>query len=272
MKQYLDLLRDVRANGSSRPTRAKLQSTGKTVNAISVFGRQVRFPLRDSFPMVTTKRLAWKAIVVELLWFIRGESNTRFLKEHNVTIWDEWERDGGEVGPIYGVQWRRWPKKDGSTVDQLGNAIESIKKDPFGRRHIVSAWNAAQVPEMALPPCHVLYQFYVSLDGRLSCHLYQRSADIFLGVPFNIASYALLTYMVAHLCDLKPDELVMSFGDLHLYENCVEQADLQLTREPFPLPTLEIKRPVKSIDDFKLEDIELKGYQYHPSIKAEVAV
>ena len=271
MDAYLSLLRDVRDHGQRRPTRARLASTGQTVDALSVFGRQARFDLASGFPAVTTKKLAFKAVVHELLWFLRGDTNIAYLKEHNVDIWDEWAREGGELGPVYGKQWRSWPGYRGQSIDQIANVIETIKKDPFSRRMIVSAWNVGDLDEMALPPCHVMFQFYAH-DGRLSCQLYQRSADIFLGVPFNIASYALLTCMIAQVTGLKPGEFVHTFGDLHLYVNHLEQADLQLARAPLPPPKLWLDPSVTRIDDFRFEHVRLEGYQSHPGIKGEVAV
>jgi thymidylate synthase len=236
----------------------------------SVFGYQMRFDLSEGFPVLTTKKLHLKSIIGELLWFLRGDSNVRWLQERGITIWDEWADDNGDLGPVYGYQWRSWPTPDGGHVDQIARVIESIRTNPDSRRHIVSAWNVADVDSMALPPCHTMFQFYVA-NGRLSCQLYQRSADIFLGVPFNIASYALLTMMVAQVCDLEPGDFVHTLGDAHLYSNHVEQATLQLTREPRPLPTMRIT-PGKDIDQFDLDDFELVGYDAHPSIKAPIAV
>ncbi len=269
MQTYLDLLRDVLDHGEERGDRT---GTG----TLSVFGRQVRYDLRDGFPCLTTKKLHLRSIIHELLWFLRGDTNIAYLKENKVTIWDEWADENGDLGPVYGQQWRSWPKADGTTVDQITKLIESLKHNPTSRRHLVSAWNVAKVDEMALPPCHLLFQFYVhdpdsDMPG-LSCQLYQRSADLFLGVPFNIASYALLTLMVAQVCGYQPREFIHTFGDLHLYTNHLEQANLQLTREPLPLPTMKINPEVTNIDDFTFEDFELTGYQAHPHIKAPVAI
>jgi thymidylate synthase len=236
-----------------------------------VFGYQTRFDLQQGFPLLTTKKLHLKSIIYELLWFLRGETNIRYLKEHNVRIWDEWADADGELGPVYGSQWRSWQAADGRTIDQISQLIEQIRSNPNSRRLIVSAWNVGEIEQMALPPCHALFQFYV-VNRRLSCQLYQRSADVFLGVPFNIASYALFTMMVAHICDLQPGEFVHTFGDVHLYCNHIEQARLQLTRQPYPLPQMKINPEVKSIFDFHYEDFELVGYQAHPHIKADVAV
>ncbi len=237
----------------------------------SVFGHQMRFDLSKGFPLVTTKKLHLRSIIHELLWFIKGDSNIKYLKENGVRIWDEWADENGDLGPIYGVQWRSWPKADGSTVDQLSQVINTIKNNPDSRRIIISAWNVGEIENMALPPCHTLFQFYVA-DGKLSCQLYQRSADVFLGVPFNIASYALFTMMIAQVCDLKPGDFVHTFGDAHLYSNHMEQAALQLSRDPRPLPEMKINPNVKSIFDFKYEDFELVNYEPHPHIKGEVAV
>jgi thymidylate synthase len=264
MTQYLDLLRHVLEHGKFKGDRT---GTG----TFSVFGAQARFDLRNSFPVLTTKKLHLRSIIYELLWFLRGETNVQYLRENKVTIWDEWADEKGDLGPVYGKQWRRWQTADGRTIDQIGELIAQIKKNPASRRHIVSAWNPGEIGQMALPPCHCLFQFYVS-DGELSCQLYQRSADLFLGVPFNIASYALLTLMVAQVCDLKPGDFVHTFGDLHLYSNHVEQAKLQLSREPRPLPQMKLNPAVKNIDDFKFEDFELVGYDPHPTIKAPIAV
>lgn len=236
----------------------------------SVFGYQMRFDLSEGFPVLTTKKLHLKSIIGELLWFLRGDSNVKWLQDRGITIWDEWADENGDLGPVYGYQWRSWPTPDGRHVDQIAKVIESIRTNPDSRRHIVSAWNVADVDSMALPPCHTMFQFYVA-NGRLSCQLYQRSADIFLGVPFNIASYALLTMMVAQVCELEPGDFVHTLGDAHLYSNHVEQATLQLTREPRPLPTMRIT-PGKDIDQFDLDDFELVGYDPHPSIKAPIAV
>ena len=236
----------------------------------SVFGYQMRFDLSEGFPVLTTKKLHLKSIIGELLWFLRGDSNVKWLQDRGITIWDEWADENGDLGPVYGYQWRSWPTPDGGHVDQIAKVIESIRTNPDSRRHIVSAWNVADVDSMALPPCHTMFQFYVA-NGRLSCQLYQRSADIFLGVPFNIASYALLTMMVAQVCELEPGDFVHTLGDAHLYSNHVDQATLQLTREPRPLPTMRIT-PGKDIDQFDLDDFELVGYDPHPSIKAPIAV
>lgn len=261
---YEELLRDVRTSG-----RPKGDRTG--TGTLSVFGRQLRFDLREGFPLVTTKKLHLRSIVHELLWFLRGDSNVRYLREHGVTIWDEWARPDGELGPVYGVQWRSWPLPSGGHVDQLAAVIDEIRQNPDSRRLLVSAWNVAALPEMALQPCHVLFQFYVE-GGRLSCQLYQRSADVFLGVPFNIASYALLTHMVAQVCGLAVGEFVHTFGDVHLYQNHVAQADLQLAREPRALPRLRLDPSVTSIDAFRYEHVVVEGYDPHPAIKAPVAV
>ncbi len=261
---YEELLREVRTRGTRKTDRT---GTG----TLSLFGHQLRFDLSQGFPLVTTKKVHLKSIVHELLWFIRGESNVRYLREHGVTIWDEWARPDGELGPVYGVQWRSWPAPDGSTVDQLAQVVEEIRTRPDSRRLIVSAWNVAELPKMALQPCHVLFQFYVA-DGRLSLQLYQRSADVFLGVPFNIASYALLTHMVAQVTGLLPGDFVHTFGDVHLYLNHVEQADLQLTREPRALPRLVLDPSIRRLEDFRYEHITIEGYDPHPAIKAPVAV
>ena len=270
MKAYLDLMRDVLAHGDERSDRT---GTG----TLSVFGRQARYDLREGFPCVTTKKLHLRSIIHELLWFLKGETNTRYLKENGVTIWNEWEDAEGELGPVYGKQWRAWPTPEGRTVDQIHLLIDGLRGDPHSRRHIVSAWNVGQIHQMALPPCHLLFQFYVheaGVGGRpgLSCQLYQRSADLFLGVPFNIASYALLTEMVAHVCDYEPREFVHTFGDLHLYFNHLEQAKLQLSREPMTLPSLWLNPEVKEIDSFNFDDIRLENYEAHPHIKAPVAI
>ncbi len=264
MQQYLDLLAHVLKNGSDKSDRT---GTGTR----SVFGYQMRFNLEEGFPLVTTKKLHIRSIVHELLWFLKGETNVKYLRENNVSIWDEWADGEGNLGPVYGYQWRSWSAADGRRIDQVKNVIEQIKKNPDSRRLIVSAWNVGDVEKMALPPCHVLFQFYVA-DGRLSCQLYQRSADIFLGVPFNIASYALLTHMVAQVCDLQPGEFIHTFGDAHLYSNHFEQAELQLTRVPRPLPKLQLNTAVKDIFDFKFEDIKVVDYDPHPHIKAPVAI
>jgi thymidylate synthase len=264
MKQYLDLMKDILDNGASKTDRT---GTG----TYSVFGRQLRFNLSDGFPLVTTKKLHIRSIVYELLWFLRGDTNIKYLKDHGVSIWDEWADANGDLGPVYGSQWRSWPTPDGKHIDQIALVLQRIKSNPDSRRHIVTAWNPAEVDRMALPPCHALFQFYVA-DGRLSCQLYQRSADYFLGVPFNIASYALLTCMVAHQCDLVPGEFVWTGGDVHLYTNHVEQARLQLSRQPLPLPQLKIRRKPASLFEYEYEDFEILQYESHPSIKAPIAV
>jgi thymidylate synthase len=264
MQQYLDLLRRVRTEGVKKTDRT---GTG----TLSVFGHQMRFNLEDGFPLVTTKKLHTKSIVIELLWFLAGDTNTRFLKDNGVGIWDEWADKNGDLGPVYGKQWRSWPAPDGTAIDQISDVVAQIKRNPDSRRLIVSAWNPADIPKMALAPCHCLFQFYVA-DGRLSCQLYQRSADVFLGVPFNIASYALLTMMMAQVTGLKPGDFVHTFGDAHLYLNHLEQADLQLSRAPRALPRIDINPGVSSIFDFKFEDFTLVGYDPWPHIKAPVAV
>lgn len=264
MQQYLDLLARVRRHGTQRGDRT---GTG----TLSVFGHQMRFDLADGFPMLTTKKLHLKSIVHELLWFLAGDTNIRYLKANGVSIWDDWADSEGELGPVYGKQWRRWETPDGRVIDQVSNLVEMIRRNPESRRLIVSAWNVAEVDSMALPPCHCLFQFYVA-EGRLSCQLYQRSADVFLGVPFNIASYALLTQMMAQVTGLKPGEFIHSFGDAHLYLNHLEQADLQLTRRPMALPEMRINPDVKDIFGFRYDDFELVGYEAHPHIKASVAV
>jgi thymidylate synthase len=237
----------------------------------SVFGRQMRFDLRDSFPLITTKRVHFKSVALELLWFLRGDSNVRWLQERGVSIWNEWADDDGELGPVYGVQWRSWPTPDGGSIDQIAKVIESIRTNPDSRRHIVTAWNPAEVDNMALPPCHAMFQFYVA-DGKLSCQLYQRSADLFLGVPFNIASYALLTLMVAQQTGMEPGEFVWTGGDVHIYDNHVDQVREQLSREPYPYPQLRLARKPESIFDYVLEDFEVLDYRHHPGIKAPIAV
>ncbi|MFN5438525.1 MAG: thymidylate synthase [Bacteroidota bacterium] len=264
MQQYHDLLKHILENGTDKSDRT---GTGTR----SVFGYQMRFNLEDGFPMVTTKKLHLRSIIHELLWFLKGETNIQYLKENGVSIWDEWADEHGELGPVYGKQWRSWQGADGKTHDQIVDLIDQIKKNPDSRRLIVSAWNVAELSQMALMPCHSLFQFYVA-DGKLSCQLYQRSADVFLGVPFNIASYALLTMMVSQVCKLKLGDFVHSFGDVHLYNNHFEQAKLQLTRNPLPLPTMQINPAVQDIFGFKFEDFELINYQSHPAIKAPVAV
>jgi len=264
MRPYLDLLRHILDHGVRKGDRT---GTGTR----SVFGYQMRFDLGAGFPLLTTKKLHLRSIVHELLWFLSGDTNLRYLHENKVTIWDEWADEHGDLGPVYGYQWRSWPTPDGRKVDQIGAVIEQIRSNPDSRRHIVSAWNVADVDRMALPPCHTLFQFWVA-EGRLSCQLYQRSADVFLGVPFNIASYALLTRMVAQVCDLEPGDFVHTFGDAHLYENHLEQARLQLGREPRALPTMKLAPGVRSIFDFRYEDFSLEGYDPHPHIKAPIAV
>jgi thymidylate synthase len=264
VQQYLDLLDHVMTHGTDKSDRT---GTGTR----SVFGYQMRFDLSEGFPVLTTKKLHLKSIIGELLWFLRGDSNVRWLQERGITIWDEWADENGDLGPVYGYQWRSWPTPDGGHVDQIAKVIESIRTNPDSRRHIVSAWNVADVDSMALPPCHTMFQFYVA-DGRLSCQLYQRSADIFLGVPFNIASYALLTMMVAQVTGLRPGDFVHTFGDVHLYANHVEQARLQLSREPRALPVMRLNPDVHSIFDFVYDDFTLQNYDPHPHIKAEVAV
>lgn len=264
MKQYLDLMKDILDNGSRKTDRT---GTG----TLSVFGRQLRFDLSQGFPLITTKKLHLRSIIHELLWFLRGDTNIKYLKDHGVSIWDEWADEDGELGPVYGHQWRSWPAPDGRSIDQISQVIEQIRQKPDSRRHIVTAWNPAEVDKMALPPCHALFQFYVA-DGKLSCQLYQRSADYFLGVPFNIASYALLTYMFAQQCDLLPGDFIWTGGDVHLYTNHLEQAKLQLARNPFPQPQLNIKRKPASVFEYRFEDFEIVNYQAHPSIKAPIAV
>jgi thymidylate synthase len=264
MQQYLSLLQYILDNGTHKTDRT---GTGTQ----SCFGYQMRFDLQKGFPLVTTKKVHLKSIIYELLWFLKGETNIAYLKEHGVKIWDEWADENGELGPVYGKQWRSWEGKDGKTVDQITDVINQIKKNPDSRRLIVSAWNVADLPEMKLMPCHNMFQFYVA-DGKLSCQLYQRSADVFLGVPFNIASYALLTMMIAQVCDLEPGEFIHTFGDVHIYSNHTEQVNLQLSRKPFPLPAMKLNPAVKNIFDFKFEDFTLENYQSHPAIKAPVAV
>ena len=264
MRPYLDLLRDTLENGTPKSDRT---GTGTR----SLFGRQIRFDLEQGFPALTTKKVHLRSIIYELLWFLRGDSNVRYLQENGVSIWDEWADENGELGPVYGRQWRSWPAPDGRAIDQLTQVVDEIQSDPDSRRLIVSAWNVAQIPDMALPPCHALFQFYVS-DGRLSCQLYQRSGDVFLGVPFNIASYSLLTMMVAQVTGLRAGDFVHTFGDVHLYNNHVEQAALQLEREPRPLPVMEINSSVTKVFDFGYEDFTLKNYDPHPHIKAPIAV
>jgi thymidylate synthase len=261
---YEDLLRDVLANGTPKSDRT---GTGTR----SVFGRQLRFDLSEGFPLITTKRVHLKSIVYELLWFLRGDSNVRWLQERGVTIWNEWADAAGELGPVYGVQWRSWPTPDGGQIDQITELMQNLRSNPDSRRHIVSAWNVADIPQMALAPCHAFFQFYVA-DGKLSCQLYQRSADLFLGVPFNIASYALLTQMVAHQLGLTPGDFIWTGGDCHIYDNHLEQVELQLSREPYPSPRLEFGRLPDSIFDYEFDDIQIVDYHYHPAIKAPVAV
>lgn len=264
MKQYLQLLADVLNNGIERPDRT---GTG----TYSIFGYQMRFNLNAGFPLLTTKKLHLRSIIYELLWFLNGDSNIRYLKEHSVRIWDEWADENGDLGPIYGVQWRAWKTATGETVDQISQVVNAIKNNPYSRRHLVSAWNVGEIPHMALPPCHALFQFYVA-DGKLSCQLYQRSADIFLGIPFNIASYALLTAMIANVTGLQPGEFILTLGDAHLYKNHINQAREQLTRKPYPLPSMLINPAVKSIFDYQYSDFTLQGYQAHPHIRAEISV
>ncbi len=264
MKQYQDLMRHVLANGTHKSDRT---GTGTS----SVFGHQMRFDLQKGFPVVTTKKLHLKSIIIELLWFLQGSTNNNWLKERGVSIWDEWAKEDGELGPIYGYQWRSWPAPNGEHVDQISQLMDQIKNNPDSRRLIVSAWNVAEIPRMALPPCHAFFQFYVA-DGKLSCQLYQRSADIFLGVPFNIASYALLTHMIAQQTGLTPGEFIWTGGDCHLYTNHMEQVKLQLSREPLELPQLAIRRQPASIFEYEYEDFELVGYQHHDPIKAPVAI
>ena len=264
MKQYLDLLQYIKDNGVMKGDRT---GTGTK----SVFGYQMRFHLQDGFPLLTTKKVHLRSIIYELLWFISGSTNIKYLNDNKVTIWDEWADENGELGPVYGHQWRSWPTPDGGHIDQLANLMEQLKKNPDSRRHIISAWNVAEVDKMALPPCHTLFQFYVA-EGKLSCQLYQRSADVFLGVPFNIASYALLTQMVAQCCGYGVGDFVHSFGDVHIYKNHFEQVDLQLSRTPRALPVMKINPDVKDIFSFKYEDFQLEGYDPWPAIKAPVAV
>lgn len=261
---YEDLLRDVLEHGTHKSDRT---GTG----TLSVFGRQMRFDLSKSFPLITTKRVHFKSVAVELLWFLRGDTNVKWMQDQGVTIWNEWADADGELGPVYGVQWRSWPTPDGGHIDQIAELIENLKSNPDSRRHIVSAWNVAELKDMALPPCHAFFQFYVA-DGKLSCQLYQRSADTFLGVPFNIASYALLTYMIAQQTGLEPGEFVWTGGDVHIYDNHMDQVLKQLAREPYEYPQLKITRKPASIFDYTLDDFEVLGYQHHPTIKAPIAV
>jgi thymidylate synthase len=285
MKQYLELLRDVRTHGTRKPTRALLRSTGAKIDALSVFGRQIRFELSEGFPLVTTKRVAFGAIAHELIWFLQGSTNIAYLRQHGVTIWDEWADERGELGPVYGKQWRSWPaarlaeggEGGPESIDQIAGVVKGIKEviaDPsasVGRRLIVTAWNPAEIDRMALPPCHTLFQFSVT-EGRLSCQLYQRSADLFLGVPYNIASYALLTHLVAHVTGLAPGELIHTFGDAHIYSNHLDQVDEQLGREPLPLPRLQIDAAVTDLFQVSRDQVQLLGYRSHPALKGEVAV
>jgi len=264
MRQYLDLVDYIFKHGTEKADRTE---TG----TISVFGYQMRFDLSQGFPLMTTKKLHLKSIIYELLWFLKGETNVQYLQDHGVRIWDEWADEDGGLGPVYGAQWRSWRTADGGNIDQVSQVIQSIRKNPDSRRHIVSAWNVGEIERMALPPCHLLFQFYVA-DGKLSCQLYQRSADVFLGVPFNIASYALLTMMVAQVCDLEPGDFIHTLGDAHLYLNHLEQARLQLKRNPYPLPQMEINPEARDIFGFKFEDFALQNYQTHPHIKAPIAV
>jgi thymidylate synthase len=264
MQQYLDLLRHVLDHGVSKSDRT---GTG----TLSVFGYQMRFDLSQGFPLLTTKKLHMRSIIYELLWFLRGESNIRYLKEHGVSIWDEWADVAGELGPVYGVQWRSWQARDGRTIDQITRLIEQIKQQPDSRRLLINAWNVGELEKMALPPCHVLFQFYVA-EGKLSCQMYQRSADVFLGVPFNIASYSLLLMMIAHACGLQAGDFVHTLGDTHLYLNHLEQARLQLTRQPYPLPRMLLNPAVQSIFTFDYPDFQLENYQAHPHIKADISV
>ncbi|TVP83760.1 MAG: thymidylate synthase [Alkalicoccus sp.] len=264
MKNYHDLCRHILDNGTAKGDRT---GTG----TVSTFGWQMRFDLQKGFPLVTTKKMAVKAMIHELLWFIQGDTNVQYLQENGVRIWNEWADENGDLGPVYGRQWRSWPTPSGETIDQLRQVIDEIKENPNSRRLIVNSWNVGELEEMALAPCHCLFQFYVA-DGKLSCQLYQRSADVFLGVPFNIGSYALLTMMVAQECGLEPGEFIHTFGDVHIYNNHIEQVKLQLTREPYPLPVMKLNPDVKRIEDFRFEDFELTGYEHHPAIKGKVSV
>lgn len=264
MKQYLELLQHVLDHGSPREDRT---GTG----TVGVFGYQMRFDLSEGFPLLTTKKLHLRSIIHELLWFLRGETNIKYLKDNGVSIWDEWADENGDLGPVYGSQWRSWPDGKGGSIDQIANVVHDIKTNPFSRRLLVTAWNPAEIQDMALPPCHCLFQFYVN-DGKLSCQLYQRSADIFLGVPFNIASYALLTMMMAQVCGLQPGDFVHTFGDAHIYKNHLDQVRLQLSRKPRPLPTMRLNPEVKDIFGFRYEDFTLENYNPHPHIKGEVSV
>jgi len=264
MKQYLSLMKEILESGTQKSDRT---GTG----TLSVFGRQLRFDLAEGFPLVTTKKLHLRSIIYELLWFLNGDTNIKYLKDNGVSIWDEWADENGELGPVYGHQWRSWPAKDGRHIDQISQVLDQIRTKPDSRRHIVTAWNPSEVDKMALPPCHALFQFYVA-DGKLSCQLYQRSADYFLGVPFNIASYALLTHMFAQQCDLLPGEFVWTGGDVHVYNNHIDQANLQLGREPYRLPQLRLKRKPETIFEYRFEDFEILDYRSHPGIKAPIAV
>jgi thymidylate synthase len=264
MQQYLTLVRTILEHGTPKSDRT---GTG----TLSIFGHQLRFDLQRGFPLVTTKKLHLRSIIYELLWFLRGETNVKYLRDNNVTIWDEWADANGELGPVYGYQWRSWPAADGRHIDQISGVIEQIRHNPDSRRHVVSAWNVGDLDKMALQPCHALFQFYVA-NGRLSCQMYQRSADVFLGVPFNIASYALLTMMVAQVCDLEPGDFIHTLGDAHLYANHLDQARLQLEREPRPLPRMKLNPEVRSIFDFQFSDFTLENYDPHPGIKAPIAV
>lgn len=264
MQQYNDLLRHVMQHGTKKEDRT---GTG----TVSVFGYQMRFDLQKGFPLVTTKKVHTRSIIHELLWFLKGDTNIKYLKDNGVSIWDEWADENGNLGPVYGYQWRSWPSANGEHIDQISQLIDQIKKNPDSRRLLVNAWNVSEISKMKLPPCHILFQFYVA-DGKLSCQLYQRSADLFLGVPFNIASYALLTHMVAQVCGLEVGEFIHTLGDAHIYSNHFDQVNLQLTREPLPLPTLKLNPDVKNIFDFTYEDITIENYQSHPAIKAAVAV
>ncbi len=264
MRQYLDLMNDILENGAHKSDRT---GTG----TLSVFGRQLRFNLAEGFPLVTTKKLHLRSIIYELLWFLNGDTNIKYLKDNGVSIWDEWADEDGNLGPVYGYQWRSWPARNGGKIDQISKLIEQLKQKPDSRRHMVTAWNPADVDDMALPPCHALFQFYIA-DGKLSCQLYQRSCDTFLGLPFNIASYALLTHMIAQQCDLEVGDFVWTGGDVHLYSNHLDQTRIQLSREPYALPSLKINRKPNSLFDYRFEDFEIINYQAHPSIKAPIAV
>jgi len=264
MRQYLELIETILRDGVQKGDRT---GTG----TISVFGHQMRFDLSEGFPAITTKRVHWASIIHELLWFISGDTNVGYLQENEVRIWNEWADESGELGPVYGKQWRRWEAEDGEVIDQIARAIEQIKTNPNSRRIIVSAWNVGELDEMALMPCHAFFQFYVA-DGKLSCQLYQRSADVFLGVPFNISSYSLLTHMIAHVCDLEPGEFIHTIGDAHLYLNHLEQAHEQITRQPMQLPTLQLNPEIRNIDDFTRDDIEIVGYEHHPHIAAQISI